>query len=183
MIHSILLHRSASDARVVPLVFVLSCVWSTTSLGQPGGKKPPPAMPPVRIAAAPIIDREVAATQTFVATVRPTRTAVIGSAASGRVAECFLDEGDRVKSMQPLAQLLTETISSEIDQAEAELDLKKSELAELVNGTRPEELQQANARMLAADARRQFAELNRKRVVQLFERQSASLTERDEAVA
>ena len=169
------------------LILVLACIPASSGLGQPVGQKQaakePPSPPPVPIAASAVIDREVTAVQTFVATVRPTRTAMIGSAASGRVAECFLDEGDRVNSMQPLAQLLTETISSEIEQAEAELDLKQSELAELMNGTRPEELQQAKARMLAADARRKFNELNRKRVEQLHQRQSASVNERDEAIS
>ena len=52
-----------------------------------------------------------------------------------------------------LAQLLTETIQLEIAAAEAELELRKQQLAELENGTRPEEIEQTKARMMAAEAR------------------------------
>jgi RND family efflux transporter MFP subunit len=134
------------------------------------------------IAAAPVVEREVAAAQTFVATVRPTRMVTIGSAASGRVFKYDLDEGDRVEEMQPIAELLTETISSEIKAAEADLKLRQSELQELVNGTRPEELDQARARMQAAEARLEYATTHRDRVEQLFRQGGSSVAERDEAV-
>ncbi len=134
------------------------------------------------IAAAPVVEREVAAAQTFVATVRPTRLVTIGSAASGRVFKYDLEEGDRVEEMQPIAELLTETISSEIKAAEAERKLRQSELEELINGTRPEELDQARARMQAAEARLEYATTHRDRVEQLFRQGGSSVAERDEAV-
>jgi RND family efflux transporter MFP subunit len=134
------------------------------------------------IAAAPVVEREVAAAQTFVATVRPTRMVTIGSAASGRVFKYDLEEGDRVEEMQPIAELLTETISSEIKAAEADWKLRQSELEELVNGTRPEELDQARARMQAAEARLEYATTHRDRVEQLFRQGGSSVAERDEAV-
>jgi RND family efflux transporter MFP subunit len=139
--------------------------------------------PPAPVIVAPVIEQEIAAGQAFVATVRPTRTAQIGSAASGRVSECFWDEGDRVESMQSLAQLLTETISSEIEAAEAELQLRESMLKELENGTRPEEIEQAKARMQAAEARREFTKVRRERYDELFRQGSAtSLDEREQAI-
>src|SRR5690606_24273918 len=66
------------------------------------------------------------------------------------------EEGDRVEANQTLAQLLTDTISLEIAGAEAELNLRREQLAELENGSRPEEIAQANARMAAAAARQEF---------------------------
>ncbi|MCO8121086.1 efflux RND transporter periplasmic adaptor subunit [Stieleria sp. TO1_6] len=138
--------------------------------------------PDSRIVAAPVIRCSITADQTFVASVRPTRIAVIGSAASGRVAECLYDEGQRVESMEPLVNLLTETIDSEIEAAAAELDLRMSELEELQNGTRVEELEQARVRMLAAEARHQFNAMRRARTDQLFRQGGSSINERDEAV-
>lgn len=134
------------------------------------------------IAATTVIEREVAAAQTFVATVRPTRLVTIGSAASGRVSRYDLEEGDRVEQMKPVAELLTETISSEIKAAQAEWNLRESELEELNNGTRPEELQQAQAQMKAAEARLAYATTHRDRVEQLFRQGGSSVAERDEAV-
>ncbi|TWU01207.1 efflux RND transporter periplasmic adaptor subunit [Stieleria varia] len=142
------------------------------------------AQPPAAasIAAAPVVTRQVTEDQIFVASVRPTQLVLIGSAASGRVSTCLYDEGDRVESMQPMVELLTETITSEIDAAEAEWKLRQSELEELNNGTRPLELEQFHARMLAAEARMAFTKLNRARSEQLFKQGGSSTYERDQAL-
>ncbi len=141
----------------------------------------PPAMV---VAVSPIVEREVSAAQTFVGTVMPLRKATIGSAVDGRVIEYPLDEGDRVERGQMLAQLHTDTIELELAAAEAELVLRKQALAELENGTRPEEIEQAKARMIAAQARGQYAQTRRKRAETLFQqRQAMSEEERDEIVA
>ena len=125
------------------------------AVAQPGGP-PGQAPPPSAIVAAQVVERSVEAEQTFVGTVVPPRVATIGSAVSGRVISCPFEEGDRVEAKQPLAQLLTDTITLEIAGAEAELTLRKEQLAELENGSRPEELAQSQARMNAAIARRDF---------------------------
>jgi RND family efflux transporter MFP subunit len=130
---------------------------------------------------SPVIAREVAASQTFVGTVMPLRKAIIGSAVDGRVIEYPLNEGDRVERGQMLAQLLTDTIRLELAAAEAELELRKQELAELENGTRPEELEQAQARMVAAQARWQYAQARRARAGKVG--QAMSEEEREEMIA
>jgi RND family efflux transporter MFP subunit len=140
--------------------------------------------PAILVAVAPIVEKEVAASQTFVGTVMPLRKATVGSAVDGRVAEYPLNEGDRVQKGQVLAQLLTDTIQIEIAAAEAELDLRKHQLAELRNGTRPEEIQQAKARMTAAQARVQYAKARQTRAENLFRQgQAMSEEQRDEMVA
>ena len=141
-------------------------------------------LPPKLVAVAPVVEREIASGQTFVGTVMPLRRAVIGSAVDGRVTEFPLNEGDRVDDGQTLAQLLTETISLEVEAAEADLELRKQQLAELENGTRPEEIEQARARMTAAQARAQYARARRVRAENLFnQRQAMSEEERDEMIA
>jgi len=140
--------------------------------------------PAILVAVSPVVEREVAASQTFVGTVMPLRRAVVGSAVDGRVIEYPLDEGDRVERGQTLAQLLTDTILLELAAAEAELELRKQALAELENGTRPEEIEQAKARMIAAQARAQYTAARRQRADQLFQqRQAMSEEERDEIIA
>jgi RND family efflux transporter MFP subunit len=111
----------------------------------------------------------------------PLRKATIGSAVDGRVIEFPLNEGDRVERGGVLAQLLTDTIQLELASAEAELELRKQELAELQNGTRPEEIAQAKARMASAQARWQFAEARRTRATKVG--QAMSEEEREEMVA
>lgn len=141
-----------------------------------------PPLPGVVV--SPVIEHEVTAGQTFVGTVMPLKKAVVGSAVDGRVVEFPLDEGDRIEQGQPLAQLLTDTIKLEIETAEAELQLRQEQLAELENGTRPEEVDQAKARMLAAQARMKYAAARRTRGENLFrDGRAMSEEERDEMIS
>jgi RND family efflux transporter MFP subunit len=133
------------------------------------------------VVVAPVIEREITAGQTFVGTVMPLKKATVGSAVDGRVVEFPLNEGDRVEEGQPLARLLTDTIKLEIETAEAELLLRQQQLAELENGTRPEEKEQAKARMMSAQARVKYAAARRQRAINLGT--SMSEEERDEIVS
>jgi RND family efflux transporter MFP subunit len=136
------------------------------------------------VAVSPVVEREISSAQSFVGTVMPLRKAIVGSAVDGRVIEFPLNEGDRVTSGQVLAQLLTDTVKSEVAAAEAELELRKQQLAELENGTRPEEIEQAKARMLSAEARGQYAKTRRIRAENLFRQgQAMSEEQRDEMIA
>ncbi len=168
--------RRNAKLRLVGFGSIAYCVWSSTAFGQ--------GLPDVLVVVSPIVEREIVAGQTFVGTVVPLKTAVVGSAVDGRVIEYPLNEGDRVEQGQVLAQLLTDTIQLELAAAEAELDLRTQQLAELENGTRPEEIEQMKARMTAAEARVQYARSRRVRAENLF-RQGQAMTEeeRDEMIA
>lgn len=140
--------------------------------------------------AAPVVaavaeERSVANPQSFVGSVQPVRRASIGSAVDGRVVECPIEEGDRVEAGQLLGQLLTETISLEVATAKAELEYKKAQLEELKNGTRPEVIEAARARMAAAEAQRFYLAKRRDRFQQIFEAGGGAITqdEYQEAVA
>jgi RND family efflux transporter MFP subunit len=140
--------------------------------------------PPAAIVAAPVVSEKVMPTQSFVGTVMPTRFVTIGSAVDGRVVERPFEEGDRVEAGQTLAQLLTDTISLEVVAAEAELQYREQQLAELKNGTRPEELAQAKARMESAAAREKFLTARRQRIERLYRnRTAATEDELEEAIS
>jgi RND family efflux transporter MFP subunit len=163
---------------LVPLV---AAAVTHTIVGQPAlSQGPGPAL----VAVSPVVEREVVGSQTSVGTVMPLKKSIVGSAVDGRVIEYPLNEGDRVEQGQMLAQLLTETIELEVAAAEAELDLRQEQLAELQNGTRPAEIAQMKARMVAAQARVQYANARRARAENLF-RQGQAMTqeERDEIIA
>lgn len=141
-------------------------------------------LPPQPVEVSPVIEKEVATGQSFVGTVRPSRVAVIGSAVAGRVVEFPLNKGNRVKNGQVVAQLLTETIELQIKAAEAELEYRRQLLVELRNGSRPEEIAQAQAKMLGAQAQMQYATARKQRTESLFSRgRTVTEEERDEAVA
>ena len=129
---------------------------------------------PANVDVAKIVEREVASGQTFVGTVMPIKRSVIGSAVGGRVAEFPVNEGDFVRARQPLAQLLTNTINLELDSEKATLDLRKEELNELVNGTRPDEIKRAKALMMAAKADSEYQQKRLKRLESLYARKAVN---------
>jgi RND family efflux transporter MFP subunit len=145
---------------------IASCValMSGVSLAQP----PQASAKPVVVAG--VIEKEISTGQTFVGTVQPTKRATVGSAVSGRVIEFPIEIGDRVEEKQMLAQILTETISLELAAAEANLELRKAELLELENGSRPEEIEEAKAQLFTAQARNEYAQSRLKRSETLFQR-------------
>ncbi|QDT92093.1 efflux RND transporter periplasmic adaptor subunit [Gimesia algae] len=129
---------------------------------------------PAPVAVAEIVQKDVAAGQTFVGTVHPIKRSVIGSAVGGRVAEFPVNEGDYVKAKQPLAQLLTNTINLEVDAEKAELKLRQHELEELENGSRPDEIKRAKALMMAARAESEYQTKRRKRLESLYARKAVN---------
>ncbi|MFG0334691.1 MAG: biotin/lipoyl-binding protein, partial [Maioricimonas sp. JB049] len=131
-----------------------------------------------------VVEQDVRTGQTFVGTILPEKRATIGSAVGGRVVEFPVDEGDRVEEGQTLAQLLTNTINLELDAAQAELELRKHELEELENGTRPEEVAQARAQMEAARTALTFSEKRLERIQRLAARGDAATQDQlDESIA
>lgn len=151
--------RSEMNLNSTNMCLVMAGLWLAVSAAAVGQ---PMMTPPVVV--APVVQREVAAMQMFVGTVMPVKKATIGSAVDGRVVEFPIEEGQRVESGEKLAQLLTETIKLELAAAEAELELRQHQLEQLVNGSRPEEIEQARARMAAAKLRHEFLVSRRDRM-------------------
>ncbi len=119
----------------------------------------PPSQP---VKAAEIFQDRLKVERAFVGTVVPTRVSQVSSTVESRVIEMFVEAGDRVRKGDKLAQLRTETFRIELEVAKAELELLGHELRRL-NVALPKELKQAKARMMAAEALKNFtkARLNR----------------------
>lgn len=115
-----------------------------------------------------VVKRPITSGQDFVGTATPIKKSMVGSAVDGRVADYPINEGDFVKKNQPLAQLLTATISLEVAAAKSELKLRQEELLELENGSRPAEIRQAKAAMLAAQTAYEYHEKKNVRAEELF---------------
>lgn len=137
-------------------------------------------MPPARVRVAKVQQREVTTGETFVGSVEPVRTSTVGSLVEGRVVEMLVNEGDQVRQGDPLAKLRTTQLEIELAGAQAELELRRQELAELENGTRPEEIEQARARMMAASALMDYTAAQLRRSKSLYERKAASIDELQE---
>jgi multidrug efflux pump subunit AcrA (membrane-fusion protein) len=128
--------------------------------------------------------QDVTERREFVGTVVPLQRTVIGSAVDGRVEQFLVNDGDWVPQGQPLAELLKTTVGLEVAAAKAVMDLRGHELAELENGTRPEEIAQANAARGRARALATYADARLQRLKSLYERgTSTSQEELEEAVS
>lgn len=158
----------------IAVLFVLSCV--NFAIGHPllaQDVKP--------VAVAIVIEAEVRAGQRVVGTVKPLRTSRIGSALDGRVHQFLVDEGQMIRKGQTLAQLRTKTLEIEQAAATAEHQLALSRLSELENGSRPEDIAEADAIMQAAKAAAKNADSRLERMESLARGSASSLGELDDA--
>lgn len=76
----------------------------------------------------------------------------VSSELGGRLKRVNVEEGDRVKRGDTLAELENSDYRARVRNAEATLDLRESELRRIVNGSRTEERQEAAAAQQAAKA-------------------------------
>ncbi len=135
---------------------------------------------PVPVTVAEVVRREIATGQSFVGSVEPLRRSTVGSAVDERVVEFSVNEGDRVEKGQVLAKLRTKQLEIMLAGAKAELDALKSELDELRNPARPEEIEQGEARLAAAQALMEYTRAKRMRTINLIGTRSVSPEELDD---
>ena len=158
----------------IAVLFVLSCANFAI-----GHRLLAQDMKPVVVAI--VIEAEVRAGQRVVGTVKPLRTSRIGSALDGRVLLFLVDEGQMIRKGQTLAQLRTKTLEIEQAAATAEHQLALSRLSELENGSRPEDIAEADAIMQAATAAARNADSRLERMESLARGSASSLGELDDA--
>jgi HlyD family secretion protein len=102
----------------------------------------------------------------------------VSSELSGRLKRVNVEEGDRVKKGQVLAEIENDDYKARASAAEAELSQRKADLRRIVNGARTEERREAEAAVAAAKAVLENAKNETERRRALAERNVIS---RDEA--
>ncbi|MEL7498746.1 MAG: efflux RND transporter periplasmic adaptor subunit [Planctomycetota bacterium] len=128
-----------------------------------------------------VVVSEVKSGRRVVGSVEPRRVSTVGSAVVGRLDKMMVDPGQPVQKGEPIAQLLTATLKIELAAAQAELELFKQQKAELENGSRPEDIAEAQANHFSAKASLQNASNQLTRVKSLAVTKAASTSELDEA--
>ena len=76
----------------------------------------------------------------------------VSSELSGRLKSVNVEEGDRVRQGQVLAEIQNDDYRARVQEAEAELAQREAELRRTVNGARAQERREAEASMKAAEA-------------------------------
>lgn len=99
---------------------------------------------------------------------------------AGTVRAVHCVPGDRVERGTVLVELDRSELEARLLEARAAAEAATARLAEIVNGPRPEELEAARQRMLAARARAKLFETRYRRLVALWERNGARREEVDD---
>lgn len=86
-------------------------------------------------------------------TVVPIQNVNLSPKTSGRLAKLFVEQGDRIQEGQQIALMENADLQARLAQAQANLNKAQATLAEAQAGSRPEEINQAKARLLQAQAR------------------------------
>jgi HlyD family secretion protein len=86
-------------------------------------------------------------------TVRPIESVNISPKTSGRLTELLVEKGDRVKEGQVIARMEDTEIRTQLIEAQANLSRQEARLAELLAGSRPEDIAQGLARLSQTEAR------------------------------
>jgi HlyD family secretion protein len=82
----------------------------------------------------------------------PFQTANISPKSAGRVAQLFVEQGDRVQQGQKIAQMENAEAQAAFAQAQANVEQAQANLNKAKNGSRPEEIVQAQAKLAQAQA-------------------------------
>jgi HlyD family secretion protein len=102
---------------------------------------------------------------------------------SGQLESRLVDEGSRVSRGQKLAVVDSSALVIQLQQAEAGVALAEAQLALLLKGARIEDIRQAEEVLTQAKATLRVAEEDRKRILNLFEKNSATTKQKDDAEA
>ncbi|WP_018861483.1 efflux RND transporter periplasmic adaptor subunit [Thioalkalivibrio sp. ALJ3] len=87
---------------------------------------------PVAVAVATVQQRDLVERRRFTGSIEGADRIAVTPRVGGRVAEVFVNLGDRVEPGDPLLQLDTEEFEQDVTQAEAELEVAEASLAEAV---------------------------------------------------
>ncbi|MHB8867149.1 MAG: efflux RND transporter periplasmic adaptor subunit [Pirellulaceae bacterium] len=140
-------------ARIGYSIFLLLLL---PTIGPAGAQQASPTADTTPVVAESVQLRDVVIDHTFVGTVTPTRTSLVGSTVEGRVVKLLVEDGAIVTQGQTLAQVRQTGLEIELSGAQAELLLLQQQLEDLVV-SQPQEIKQAEARMRAAEALHEYA--------------------------
>lgn len=98
----------------------------------------------------------------------------VGFKLSGRMEQRFVKEGQSIQKDQKIAVLDKRDLQQEVKARQAEVEMYHAALLELTNGSLPEEIAAAEAKLEQARADLAYLRANQKRQQELFERQVIS---------
>ncbi len=145
------------------------------------GGSPQEGPPPALVRVATVEQRSVSPRVIVVGSIVPKRTSIVASGADGLVDEFPVEAGQFVQTGDVLSVLRMVTTDLGIDEAKAVLRERKQKLDEFQKGSRPEEIAEAKANKLAAEAVVKNAAAKFQRAQRLFQQKALNQDELDDA--
>jgi multidrug efflux pump subunit AcrA (membrane-fusion protein) len=173
--------QSAIRNGTLATLMLLTAVQAASAQA-PKGAKGPPAQPAAKVFVEEVRVDTLNEPRTFVGTTRPLRKSLVGSAASGRVEEYLINDGDFVQKGQAIAKLRTGVIQAEVNAAQAELRVRQAALSELEKSFQ-DEIEQGRAKLKLAEANRDYRRAKRDRSLALGPSISKETLDEDIALA
>lgn len=165
--------KSRQVSGLMGLILVLVSSWSLPVLAQQG--------PPAMVEVAPVVQKTIDQPVTFVGAVEPRRRSQVATEVEGVVSKLYVEEGQPVKQSEPLLDLRQDRLRLDLRIDEATAERYRQELMALRNGSRPEEIEEAQAAVHEAEAELRQAQRERARQRDLSQRGVASVQSREDA--
>lgn len=134
---------------------------------------------PVQV--SPVIRKDITYFLSATGDIAPMMQVDLFPKVSGYLERMDVNIGDSVRQGQVVAQIDRADFLQKVKEAEAKVAYARAQLSELMAGSRPEELRQAEEGVRQAQSRFDNAKLHRERVEALFKRQVISKKEMDSA--
>jgi multidrug efflux pump subunit AcrA (membrane-fusion protein) len=128
--------------------------WQTSSANNPpSGAGASAGPPPAPVKLATVQTEPIKESSQFLGSLEAPRSVLIKPQVEGRITDIFIKEGNRVQQGQVILTLQSDDVQAQLLQARGSLQQAQARLAELVAGTRKEEVAQARAQLAQAQAR------------------------------
>jgi multidrug efflux pump subunit AcrA (membrane-fusion protein) len=130
---------------------------------------------------APVVQKTIAQPIVFVGAVEPRRRRQVASEVEGVASKLYVEEGQGVKQGDALLDLRQDRLRIALQVEQAIAERYRQKLAALRNGSRPEEIDEAQAAVQEAEAELEQAQRERSRQRGLSARAVASVQSREDA--
>lgn len=108
---------------------------------------------------------------------------LISTKIPGKIGGMYVEIGDQIRTGELLFELENQDLKAAVEQAEQSLAIAQANLAQIQNGARPQEIEQANQMVNQAQVQLETAQANLERMQELYDGEAISKQQYDQALS